>query len=142
MGDTQRNSNGNTCVQIVLCCLQCILAELIMLLEFVNDLAYAQIAIFGDSYVQAVKCCVSLFVHTAGWHLILADLIVRWVQGFCEGMSALVVGCAGGALGYLLCQNAPLVYMIIAIIILAIFGLLWGFFCAKMVMEIIGSMMD
>ena len=60
--DAQENSQGNIGATIALCCIRCLCAVLLDIIEFINDIALAQVSIFGKAYVAGKVA--------SGWSLI------------------------------------------------------------------------
>ena len=60
--DAQRKaqSNNNMVLCLVLCIIRCCCAYIQAIMEFINDLAFSQVALFGKAYVPAVKDTINL----------------------------------------------------------------------------------
>lgn len=125
-----RQNSDNIAIVILAFIGECIVACLDQLLEYFNQYAYAQIAIYGKSYCRAAKDTWHL-VHSHGIQAIINDNIIGSVLSMACLASAVVTGVLGGAMIYALEDDY---YIPVGIIC----GLI-GFVMVMQVLEIVES---
>jgi len=93
--------NENMAIVILAFIAECIVACVDQLIEYFNQYAYAQIAIYGKSYCRAAKDTWHL-VHSHGIQAIINDNIISSVLGMACIASAAIAGVLGGVIIYAL----------------------------------------
>lgn len=88
--------SDNAAQQFIGCCLDCLLACVEDILEFINSFAFTICAIYGDDYCTAVSKTMDLFMNN-GWDLIINDDLTEGVLM----LGAAGCGCLSAAAGYL-----------------------------------------
>jgi hypothetical protein len=125
----QEGAGNNLVACCLLCIVRCICSMVLDLVEFINDLAYCQVAIFGKAYVPAVKDTINLLFSCNGWNLMLADCIIGNVVSFVVFMSLLLGAGVGFCLGYFMTHGGSSVGHIIVGVVCAVVGALWWYVC-------------
>jgi len=95
MARSMRESE-NGIAKFVGCCLECILACIRDMVEYLNSYAYTIVAIFGDDYCTAVNKTMAVFGGN-GWDMLINDCLVEDV--LCLGAFACGLVGAGAGVG-------------------------------------------
>lgn len=93
--------DGNIAVVILAFIAECVVACIDQLLEYFNQYAFAQVAIYGKSYCRAAKDTWHL-VHSHGMQAIINDNIIGSVLSMACLASAVITGVLGGVIIYVL----------------------------------------
>ncbi|KAJ3215755.1 putative choline transporter, neither null mutation nor overexpression affects choline transport [Clydaea vesicula] len=100
----QAASDGNIALAFLACCAECILSWIEALVQYFNQYAYTQVAIYGKDYCSAAKATWAL-IQSRGVDAIINDNLV----GVVLGMGSLFIGllCGAGGLLYYFSSSIP-----------------------------------
>ncbi|KAJ3052358.1 putative choline transporter, neither null mutation nor overexpression affects choline transport [Rhizophlyctis rosea] len=104
------NQEGNNAVALVAACLECLIAMLEGIIDFVNIYAFTQVAVYGKSYMEAARDTWAL-IQRSGVELIINDDLTRGVLG----LGSIFVGAVNTFIVYIalnimsLTENTPAV---------------------------------
>ena len=127
-------NGGAAAVQAVCYCLaQCFLSILDRVVEFVNQFAFAQVAIYGKSYCQAAQATWELF-KVRGFDALLNDSVIGIVLGFACLMAGLTSAAACAVLSHTMFSAAAGSWLVWAVI-----GFVVGFAMTMIATEVVDS---
>jgi len=92
----QGQSSKNDAARFMSCCITCLLGCIKDIVEYLNSYAFAFVAVYGDSYCDAVSKTMAVF-YGAGFTMIINDNLVDTVLGF--GNLGCAVLCGSFAVG-------------------------------------------
>ncbi|KAJ3326197.1 putative choline transporter, neither null mutation nor overexpression affects choline transport [Boothiomyces sp. JEL0866] len=103
VNNARKNDGGdNIVLQIILCCIACILSLFEDLLEYFNKYAFAQVAIYGKDYCTAAKDTWEL-AKSRGIDAVINDNLI----GNVLGMGCLMIGIITGAIALAYVKISP-----------------------------------
>ncbi|KAJ3261958.1 putative choline transporter, neither null mutation nor overexpression affects choline transport [Boothiomyces macroporosus] len=134
--NSARNNDGNdnVAIQIILCCIACILSLFQDLLEYFNKYAFAQVAIYGKDYCTAAKDTWEL-AKSRGIDAVINDNLI----GNVLGMGCLMIGVITGAIALAYMKISPSVpnewpnYLVVGLI---------GFFVGIVEFSVLSGVID
>jgi len=128
--NAQSQSRGNIFVQFLV---QCLLACLESLVQFFNTYAYAQVAIYGTSFIESSK---------RTWNMLTSKGVDAWINddltGFALACGALVGALITGLVGYLMSMAFSSISSDMRVGYL-VAGFLIGYFLCATVMMVVRS---
>ncbi|KAJ3315636.1 putative choline transporter, neither null mutation nor overexpression affects choline transport [Boothiomyces sp. JEL0838] len=105
VNSARKNDGGdNIVLQIILCCIACILSIFQDLLEYFNKYAFAQVAIYGKDYCTAAKDTWEL-AKSRGIDAVINDNLI----GNVLGMGCLFIGLITAAIAVLYVKLSPVI---------------------------------
>jgi hypothetical protein len=125
-----RHDSDNFAVVILAFIAECIVGCIEQLLQYFNQYAFAQVAIYGKSYCRAAKDTWNM-IHSHGIQAIINDNIIGSVLSLACLASAVVTGIVGGVMIYILEDDYYIPVGIIS-------GLI-GFVLVMQVLEVVES---
>lgn len=115
------------------CVARCLLGILDRVVEYVNQYAFAQVAIYGKSYCEAAHATWELF-KVRGFEALINDSLVGVALGFASLMGGLTGAAVSAALSSFVFEEAAGSWVVWAVI-----GFLFGFGLTMLAVEVVES---
>ena len=129
------NARGGAAVAraCAFCVARCLLGLLDRIVEYVNQYAFAQVAIYGKSYCEAAQATWELF-KVRGFDALINDSLVGVALGFASVMGGLTGAAVSAALSSFVFQEAAGSWVMWALL-----GFLFGFGLTMLAVEVVES---
>lgn len=122
----------NPLMLCIMCCTQCLLRYVEMVLRFINRYAFVYVAIYGDDFVTAGRKVKEMFEARGFWVTVVNDIVLDRCLSLGLAAIALLSGVAGYGMGMAVGGSS-------AAVTLAVFGVLIGLLMASVTVGAVES---